>query len=99
MSIEKKANVIADIFREFVESQVAPLRAELADLRTRCAELQTRCAELESRGYKGTWKPDTTYSPGVEVTYDGKPWHCWTETRDRPPSPAWQLKAHGGRRA
>lgn len=63
--------------------------------------LEKRIADLESRPavrYRGVFSPDEQYNAGDMATDRGSVWACLRPTRDRPPSPNWQLAVKRGDR-
>jgi hypothetical protein len=79
---------MADVIKEFVASEVAPIKARLA--------------ELETKGfrYRGVFEYGNDYYEGNAVTMDGQLWICKHTTRARPGDGGdWQLAVRRGRDA
>jgi hypothetical protein len=78
---ERLADIVAEVIREHVAKELAPVRAEIAELR----------AAQRSFKYCGTYEVGREYSAGDFVTDKGAVWHCKSPTSSRPPSECWQL--------
>lgn len=81
---------VAALFKDYVQRQLEPLRAELVEVRK----------ELAAHEYKGTWQADTTYAKHNFTTHGGSLWIATRETRARPGNgPDWRLAVKKGRDA
>lgn len=78
---------LAPVLKQYVESQVAPLRARIGEL------------EATALKYQGTWERDKVYGVNAGVTHHGSCWIARTATTREPgqPESGWQLFVKRGR--
>jgi hypothetical protein len=72
------------------------LRAEMGALEAKFAALEER---QQGIAYEGVWRENASYKKDAAITYNGSMWVALRETKDRPPSDAWQLAVRHGRDA
>jgi hypothetical protein len=90
---------LAGVIKEYVQSELGPLRTRIAELESTKEIDEARIKSLEAREYQGTWDALKSYEKGAMVSWGGSCWHARLASRGRKPNEAhdcWQLMVKKG---